>query len=67
MLVDVTKIKLVWESTGDVIYPYQATLGESTLKIRLNDFPEEIMYSLLIDNQDMVDFEDWPQTWKKLG
>lgn len=67
MLIDFTIIKLIWSSTGDSVYPYQTKLGESTLNVRMNDFPEEVMYTLIVDEQAVTDFDDWPPSWKRLS
>ena len=34
-------------------------------EVRINDFPEEYMYSLLIDGTVVGDFHDWPEAWDR--
>ena len=33
------------------------------LGVRLNDFPEEPLYSLLVDGNVVIHFDDWPDFW----
>lgn len=56
---------IVWEGTGDGEFPYRARIDGHVYTIRVNDFPEEPLYTLMIDDQEIVDLEDWPQAWVK--
>jgi len=40
--------------------------SNSTWKIRLNDFPEEPMYTLIVEEKEVLNFTDWPDSWKKV-
>lgn len=33
--------------------------------IRLNDFPRQPLYTLLIDGVEQVDFDAWPACWQR--
>jgi len=33
------------------------------LRIRINEFPEDAMFTLLIDGVESLDFDDWPDNW----
>ena len=52
-----------WQHTGDGEFPYTAEYGGRTLVIRVNDFPDEPLYTLLIDGNEIEDLEDWPEAW----
>jgi hypothetical protein len=54
-----------WQFSGDPIHPYTAQLEGAVLVIRMNDFPEEPLYTLLIDDQEVADFDTWPHRWRK--
>ncbi|MEV6869005.1 hypothetical protein AB0M44_49605 [Streptosporangium subroseum] len=54
---------IVWERTGDAQFPYRAELDRNTLIIRVNDFPAEPLYTLLINEVEVEDLEDWPKAW----
>ncbi len=57
--------QIVWIRTGDVEFPYAAHADDQQLKIRLNDFPDEPLYTLLADDVELRHFDDWPATWQK--
>ncbi len=55
----------VWK-TATVItdrFQFQAKVGDSSWFIRLNDFPEEPLWSLIVDDVEIIHFSDWPETW----
>lgn len=56
---------LVWEATGDGEFPYRTKVGEQTLTIRVNDFPAQPMYTLLVGGEAVEDLDDWPPAWTK--
>lgn len=62
--IDYFNLKLKWIKTDDPEYPYQTRYDEHDLQIKLNNFPEEIMYTLLVDGTFIKDFDDWPSCWK---
>jgi len=57
--------ELSWRSTGDPIYPWAAEVDGNSWRVRVNDFPDELMYSLMIGSENAGDFHDWPQTWQR--
>lgn len=54
---------IIWHKTNDPEYPYETTQESQKLTIRLNDFPEEHLYTLLADAEPIVSFDDWPELW----
>ena len=54
-----------WERTRDGEFPYQAHIDGRHWVIRVNDFPAEPLYTLIIDDQAVLDLEDWPSVWKR--
>ncbi len=54
-----------WAHTGDGEFPYTASVGGRTLRIRVNDFPAEPLYTLIVEGEDIEDLDDWPSAWKK--
>jgi hypothetical protein len=74
-LKDLLRRSISWAPTGDLVFPWKAELAASgkplprasKLKIRLNDFPDEQMYTLLAGRQEIGSFDDWPVHWKRGG
>jgi hypothetical protein len=62
-----TEMSLAWEHTGDGELPYRAEVDGAELLVRVNDFPAEPLYSLLVNGQVAYDLEDWPEHWVRPG
>jgi hypothetical protein len=56
---------VTWEESDDVDYPFRATVGGEEWVIRINDFPEDPLYTLIIGGQAIVDLDDWPPSWRR--
>ena len=56
---------LVWHVTSDLESPWETEVDGERWKIRLNDFPDDYMYSLLIEGKESGNFHDWPETWRR--
>jgi hypothetical protein len=53
----------VFENAEHLIY--EAGVVGSSWIIRLNDFPDEPLYTLLINGEEIIHFNEWPVNWKK--
>ncbi|HEY4361642.1 MAG TPA: hypothetical protein VGN17_11760 [Bryobacteraceae bacterium] len=47
-------------ATNDEDTPYSASVKGQVWKIRMNDFPDEHLFTLLVDGRAVEDFDDWP-------
>lgn len=56
-----------WRPTGTAEFPYAATVDGRDWLIRVNDFPAEALYTLLVDGREIGDFDDWPDGWRRPG
>jgi hypothetical protein len=56
---------VAWRSTGDVGVPWEAEGQGQRYQVRLNEYPDEWMYSLLVDGAVVGDFHDWPTAWSR--
>lgn len=54
-----------WTESADPEIPWTATFGDLSLAIRLNDFPDEVMFTLLVNGKPLDDFDDWPPRWTR--
>ena len=61
---DLLKQSLTWTETGDAEYPYAALIEQKKLRLRMNDFPAEHLYTIVGAGAE-VSFDDWPATWKR--
>jgi len=56
---------LSWSSTEDAEFIHSMELNGKTFYIRLNDFPDEQMYTLIYDGIELLHFDDWPENWQR--
>jgi len=54
-----------WKRTADPRRPFTARFEGEKCVIRLNDFPDEHLYTLIVDGEEVVDFDDWSANWKR--
>ena len=58
--------RIVWQKTADPTHPYAAEFEGEKCVIRLNDFPDEHLYTLIINGVEVSDFDDWSVQWTRL-
>ena len=58
-------VEIQWTETSDVDFPYQATIAGQNARVRINDFPDEVMYTLFVGNNELQSFNDWPENWSR--
>jgi hypothetical protein len=44
---------------------YVAEREGKALNIRLNNFPDEPLFTLIVDGREAIHFNEWPQEWGK--
>ena len=42
---------------------FEFVVSDQQWLVRMNDFPGEPLYTLLIDGTDIIHFDDWPEFW----
>lgn len=54
-----------WDKGDSSEFPFFCLYTGNTLTIRVNDFPEEHLYTLFINGKESDNFDDWPRCWTK--
>ncbi|MGZ8843823.1 MAG: hypothetical protein ACXW18_09175 [Pyrinomonadaceae bacterium] len=54
-----------WIQTSNPSFPYEANVNGDNLVVRLNDFPDQNLYTLLVNDEELANFDEWPQHWMK--
>ncbi len=62
---DIFATAIGWRKSADGEFPFIARCGAGELASRLNDFPAEPLYTLIVDGKAATDFDDWPAHWSK--
>lgn len=53
-----------WEDNPDSYdFPFKAIVKSKPWKLRINDFPDEPMYTLFIEDEAIITFDDRPDGW----
>ena len=58
--------ELSWRATDDVNYPWTTDVAGETWRIGLNDFPDDLMYTLIVNDKVIGKFHEWPERWHRL-
>lgn len=59
------ELEIEWKNNKSAEFPFYAVVNHKSLVIRINDFPEEEMYTLIVDDKEICDFSTWPSRWQK--
>lgn len=60
------KMEISWTKTTNKGFPYvNEDNDDAILKIRVNDFPDEPLYTLIKANRPICSFDNWPPQWKR--
>jgi uncharacterized protein YjaG (DUF416 family) len=57
--------KLSWRATDDVDHPWATEDAGEKWRVRINDFPDDLMYTLIINDAVIGSFHDWPKSWDR--
>jgi hypothetical protein len=52
-------------SSGENCIVFESEVEGSRWTIRLNDFPDEPCHTLLINGDEVMQFDDWPSIWER--
>ena len=61
--------KVSWRRTGSGEHPYEAEVDGERWVLRVNDFPAEPMYTVLVDGERpwRIWRRGWPEGWEQAG
>ena len=61
------KLDIHWRTAdpNDQSIIYESINMGKHWSIRINDFPDEPLHTLLIENDEVIHFDNWPQFWVK--
>lgn len=56
---------IAWKATSDPVFPWSVDLDGIVWRVRINDFPDELLYTLFLGDSSAGDFHDWPECWSR--
>lgn len=56
---------VTWLKGPDPEYIYVAEVDGRRWVIRLGDFPAEPLYTLIVEGDEALSFDDWPPAWRR--
>lgn len=56
-----------FRKTASALVPYEAEVDGERWAVRVNDFPAEPLYTLLVDGVEVEDLDAWPRAWARPG
>ena len=54
-----------WIPATDPASVWEAAVGNDLWQVHVNDFPDEALYTLYVDGEEVGDFDDWPAAWNR--
>lgn len=57
------KEPLKWSRSGDPVMPWCTQVDQDKWAVRVNDFPDEHLYTLFVNGAEWESFDDWPPNW----
>jgi hypothetical protein len=55
--------KIRWKETSNPVFPLRAAFEGDELRLRLNNFPLEPLYTLFVNDKEVMDLDDLPANW----
>lgn len=56
--------RIQWQESEDADYPYETEIDGARWRLRLNDFPDEPLFTLFIGDTEWGHFDDLPPGWQ---
>jgi len=58
-------IEAKWRPSADPAFEWEYDAQPETLRVKLNNFPDEPCYTLFAGRERVADFDDWPKSWSR--
>jgi len=62
VLKDIQETKITWVASKDNPATFEAVFNGEQVRLRINDFPDEPLYTLFI-RDEAIDIEERPRVW----
>jgi hypothetical protein len=62
LLYKLQQSRVDWETTKESPYIFEATLDGKLVRLRLNDFPDEPLCTVIVDGKE-TDLDEFPKIW----
>jgi hypothetical protein len=62
---DCLKKNVKWSRAKHPTALWCAQVGADTWTVRVNDFPEEHLYTLFVNDEGLGHFDEWPRQWSR--
>jgi hypothetical protein len=62
---DYLDIDVTWSKTNGPMVLWRARVGAENWIVRVNDFPEEHLYTLYVNDEELGSFDEWPHQWSR--
>jgi hypothetical protein len=62
---DCLSANIKWFKTKDPTAFWRAQVGPEKWTVRVNDFPEEHLYTLFANGAELGSFNKWPRQWSR--
>ena len=53
-----------WAPTNNPEFPFKSYIDNMKYTIRINDWPDNAMYTFLENDKELFSFDDWPNNWE---
>jgi len=60
-----TLTPIIWRKGDDPEVPWVAEIQGHQLGLRLGDYPDEVLYTLVVDGEPTTSFDNWPPSWMR--
>ena len=57
--------EMTWKKGRSTEFPFVSEFEGLKCLVRLNDFPAQHLYTLIVASDEVSDFDDWPEQWQR--